>query len=152
MKKKGLLAALLTFVLAIGINTAATAQEQDPSKNKDKNDALAPIIMLVPPIFAIDSQRAGGCWARLYPSENYKGDVLLLAGPIDVPKARVGDFDWGRKYESLVVGPDATLTVYDNEFFKDKVATFEQGQRAPKLDKKLGLFENIRSLTLSCAK
>ena len=152
MEKTGILATLLTLILVIGINTAATAQEEDQFKNKDKNEALAPIIMLVPPIFAIDAQRAGGCWARLYPDENYKGDVLLLAGPLDVPKARVGDFDWGRKYESLVVGPDAILTVYDNEFFKDKAATFEQGKRAPKLDKKLGLFKTPRSLTLSCAK
>ena len=151
MEKTGILATLLTLIFVTGINTAA-AQEQDQFKNKDKNEARAPIIMLVPPIFAIEAQRSGGCWARLYPDENYKGDVFLLTGPIDIPKGRVGDFDWGRKYESLVVGPDATLTVYDNEFFKDKVATFEQGHRAPELDRKLGLFENIRSLTLSCEK
>jgi hypothetical protein len=70
--------------------------------------------------------------------------VLTLAGPIDIPSARVGaNFAWGPKYDSVIVGPKATLTVYDNQDYQDKTTTFKPGQRVPDLNEKLGFFENI---------
>lgn len=151
MEKTGIPAALLIFIVALGASTAVTAQEQSPNKN----NLRAPFILLAPPVIAatVGTELAGDCWARLYDAENYLGDVLLLAGPIDVPDARIGEtFEWGRKYHSVVVGPKATLTVYDNELYVDRAVTFTSDQRVPNLDEKLGYFENIQSLKLSCTK
>ncbi|MDN5836750.1 MAG: hypothetical protein L0H12_05290 [Nitrosospira sp.] len=132
------------------MNTAATAQEQDQARKKDKNDTLAPTILLAPPIIAADAKLAGGCWAKLYTAENYQGDVLSLVGPVDVPDARVGALDWGRKYDSVIMGPIATLMVYNNQLYLNRSAAFTPGQRVPDLDKELGFFENIESLKVSC--
>lgn len=150
MEKTGIVGVLLVLTLALGIDTAATAEEQGQAKKKDKNDPLLPIIMLAPSIIAFDTQLASGCWARLYTAENYLGDVISLAGPIDVPDTRVGALDWGRKYHSVIVGPKATLMVYNNELYMNRAAAFTPGQRVPDLDEDLGFFENIESLKLSC--
>lgn len=151
MERTGI-AVLLALMLVLGINTAATAQEQGQDKKKDKNDALTPNILLAPPIIADDAKLAGGCWAKLYTAENYQGEVLSLVGPIDVPDARVGALDWGRKYDSVIIGPIATLMVYNDQLYMNRTAAFTPGQRVPDLDEELGFFENIESLKVSCTK
>jgi len=152
MRKTALLTPLLTSVLALGVIPFASAQENTSGKNGGR-DPKAPVILLVPPIFAVNTSLADGCWARLFDAQGYRGDVLTLAGPIDVPKAHVGtNFAWGRKYDSVIVGPKATLTVYDDQDYKDKAATFKPGQKVPDLNEKLGFFENIQSLKVACTK
>ncbi|SCY04849.1 Beta/Gamma crystallin [Nitrosospira sp. Nl5] len=154
MRKMIILATLLTSLLALVTIPAATAQDTTPGKNEDKGRAAtAPVILLVPPMFAVNPSLADGCWARLFDDQDYRGDVLTLAGPIDIPSARVGEnLVWGRKYDSVIVGPKATLTIYDNQNYQDKTATFKAGQRIPDLNEKLGPFENIRSLKIACSK
>lgn len=148
MKKTTLLSVLLTSILALGAIPFATAQDAGKKEDMEK----VPVIMLVPPAFALNDSVADGCWARLYDDANFRGQMLTLSGPIAVPSARVGPaFLWGLKYDSLIVGPKATLTVYDNEYFKEQTGSFKSGQRVPDLDRKLGLFENIRSFVLQCS-
>lgn len=78
--------------------------------------------------------------------------MLSVVGPVDIANARVGGFHWGRRFDSIVVGPKATVTAYDNENYEQRTATFRPGQRVPELDEKMGFVENIRSLRVSCAK
>lgn len=149
MKKTTLLATLLTSILAFGAIPAATAQDAGKKEDKEK----MPVILLVPPVFALNAALADGCWARLFDGANYRGEMLTVTGPIGIPTARVGpSYLWGSKYDSVIVGPKATLTVYDNEYYKEASAVFRPGQEVPDLDRKLGLFENIRSLVLDCIK
>lgn len=151
MKKTALLSALLASIFALGAIPFASAQDNAPGKKEDKEKA--PIILLVPPVFAVNESLADGCWARLFDGSNYRGNVLTLAGPIDIPQARLGaNFTWSRKYDSVIVGPNATLTVYDNQDYKDKAATFKPGQKVPDLNEKLGFFENIQSLKVACSR
>jgi hypothetical protein len=66
----------------------------------------------------------------------------------------VGPFGihWKDKIRSLETGPKATLRVYDNQHFRDPVSTFEPGTRTADISKRLGFFDEISSLQISCAK
>lgn len=151
MKKMALLATLLTSILVLGAAPFAMAQDTTQGGKDDKEKGT--VILLVPPLFAFDAALADGCWARLYEGTNYRGEVRVITGPATIPGMRVGTNSlWSGKYDSVIVGPKATLTVYDNEYYKDKAARFPPGQQVPDLDDKLGFFENIRSLQLACNK
>ena len=50
-----------------------------------------------------------------------------------------------------MVGPKATVQVYENELFKDKNLTFKPGQQVPSLRKELGFLHSIDSLKVTCS-
>ncbi|HEX6265581.1 MAG TPA: hypothetical protein VFZ81_01660 [Burkholderiales bacterium] len=45
----------------------------------------------------------------------------------------------------------ATLTVYDNENYREKAATIKPGQRIADLDERMGFFQDISSVKIACA-
>lgn len=111
----------------------------------------APIIVLVPVQLAARDTFSNGCWARLYDSTNFEGNQLSLVGPVDMPNMRTAfGTDWSGQFDSIAVGPKARLTVYDNENYGQKAATFKPGQKAADLDEKMGTFENISSVKVAC--
>ena len=94
----------------------------------------------------------GGCWARIYKEENFKGESLTLLGPADVDNVFTDwGFDWDPQFKSLIVGPKGTFTVYDNRSFRDRTATFAPGRYFRDLDEQMGVFRSIRSMRLQCA-
>jgi hypothetical protein len=130
-----------------GANTKATEGKGSTTGTQ----VTAPIIVLVPFAYGTDEKLANGCWARLYQDENFRGDLLSVVGPVDIPNSRVAGFEWGRRFDSVIVGPKATVTAYDNHDFRQKTATFKPGQKVPDLDEKMGFFQNIRSLKVACS-
>jgi hypothetical protein len=112
----------------------------------------APAIVLVPLVVAQTPNFGDGCWVRLYDGENYGGNQLTLIGPQDMPNMRTAfGTDWSGSFDSAQTGPKATVQVYDNENYTQKVATFQPGQRIADLDERRGLFEDIRSLKIACS-
>jgi hypothetical protein len=92
-----------------------------------------------------------GCWARIYKDTNFKGDALVLLGPIAVAHVETDwGFSWDPQFRSLVIGPAATFTVFDNYNFRDRTATFAGGQKLADLNEHMGVFRTIRSLRLAC--
>ena len=76
----------------------------------------------------LDEMLGGGCWARLYVQENFQGTPVTLVGPVAVDNvSREWGFPWDPRYESVRVGPAATLTLYDNTRFRDRTAVSTQG-------------------------
>jgi hypothetical protein len=59
--------------------------------------------------------------------------------------------DWSGSFDSVAVGPKATVTVYDNENYQQRVAQFKPGERIPDLGDRVGFFEDIRSLRIFCS-
>jgi hypothetical protein len=117
-------------------------------------DSNTPVVLLVPMVFAANDTLADGCWARLYDEENYRGNLLALTGPMELSNTdphKTTGYEIGRNYDSVAVGPKATLMVYDNVGFADKSATFKGGQRVPDLDPKMGYFEEIQSMKVTCS-
>lgn len=126
---------------------AATA-----SGAKQAGASQAPSFVLVPVVSPLREQwMRSGCWARLYDNQGFSGDSLTLTGPIDMPDM-VGPFgiDWQGKISSLEVGANTTLTVYDNALYRDPVSTFKPGARIPDVSKRMGFFDQMRSLRITC--
>jgi uncharacterized protein YjbI with pentapeptide repeats len=93
-----------------------------------------------------------GCWARLYVEENFKGGALTLIGPVEVANvARQWGFPWEPMYESVQVGPNASLSVFDNAEFRERTMTFDRGRKVSDLDEVMGVFRTIRSLKVRCS-
>lgn len=155
MKSKTFRPMLMAAVLTSALATSSMAVAQDAAK-KPKASTSAPtaVLMVVPMAFGSDEKLGNGCWARLYDGGNFTGSQYVVVGPVEI--ALMGDDGLGlglnEKYDSIVVGPKATLTVYDSVNYRDKAATLKAASRTPDLDEKMGLFETIRSLKMTCAK
>lgn len=150
-----------------GSGQAGTAQEQkaaaaksgnaaNPAKGQKGAAGKAPemVFMLVPIAVATkDNSMKSGCWARIYSGTNYTGDTMTLTGPVSLADMS-GPFglNWDDKVDSLEMGPKATLTVFDNEGFRDQVGLFKPGQKVADISKRLGFFDEFASVRLSCSK
>jgi hypothetical protein len=160
---------LLTLAVASAFAVASSAGLAADDKQKEQSAASgssskqqkssagstapgAPVIVLVPVAVATTSTFGDGCWVRLHDSTDFKGNQLSLVGPVDMPNMRTAfGTDWSGQFDSLQVGPKATVTVYDNENYTQKAATFKSGQKIRDLDEKMGTFEQIRSVKVACA-
>lgn len=130
----------------------SSKQSSKAQSSKADGEKLSPLAVVLVPVLIAEKQDLGECWARLYTDENFHGDQLSLVGPVDMPNMRTPfGRDWSGEFESIAVGPKATVTIYDNENYAQKAATFKAGQRVPKLDKKLGFFEQVHSVKIACA-
>lgn len=150
MKRKTILAvAIAAACAASGASAQGSKQEKgDKSAQASKG---APMIVLVPMVVATRQDFSNGCWARLYDSTDFQGNELQLVGPVDMPNMRTAfGTDWSGQFDSIAVGPKARLTVYDNENYGEKAATFKSGQKVADLDEKMGTFENISSVKVAC--
>jgi hypothetical protein len=134
-----------------------TASADSSSRAAGSNPANpTPMLMVLVPVAQPTTTQAAmrdGCWARLYTNEKYGGDALTLVGPVDMPTMS-GPFgvNWSNQIESVQTGPRTTLTIYDNERYRDRAATIRPNQEVPDLeDEKLGFFEDFRSMKISCA-
>jgi hypothetical protein len=122
----------------------ATAAQQDPG--------AAVVYMMVP----VEVATAGaplqrGCWAKMYDAENYAGESLTLAGPTTINDMS-GPFgiNWDDRVESVQTGPQALLTVFDDEDFEEPVAQFKPGQQVADVSRRMGFFDEFGSIRLVC--
>jgi len=99
----------------------------------------------------IQAANTSGCWTTLYSGQDFKGDALTLVGPVEL-KDMVGPFglDWDERLESIRTGPNTWVTMYDNEGFRDRSAKLQPGAAVSDVDDKLGLFEEVQSMKVSC--
>ncbi len=153
-----------------GISGASVQQDTEQSRAADSSgagqsrsstsaagstgaNAKAPVVVLFPlDVITVDSAMNKGCWARIYDRENYNGDSLTVVGPTSIADM-TGPFglNWDDRVNSIQVGPKTTVTVYDNENFRDQVARFKPGQKVSDLSKRLGFFDEFASIRLDCS-
>lgn len=110
-----------------------------------------PMVVLVP-VEIQNTALAAGCWAQLYDEREFKGNVVTLVGPMELQSM---DKSTGRQLrrdiDSLVLGPKATLTVYEHRMFKDRSVRFGPNAREGGLISKIGPTGRIESLQLTCS-
>ena len=139
-----------TIVSALVLFTSSAFAQTAPAKLPAGDNQPEPIVMLVP-VEISNKALESGCWAQFYDQRNFKGDILTLVGPAEVSSSDKGT---GRQFkstiDSLVLGPKATLKVFEHQMFKDKSVDFAANAREPGLIKKLGIGGRIQSLQLSC--
>jgi len=92
-----------------------------------------------------------GCWVKVFESGNFRGDRDLIPGGRryrnmrNLPNSRKGD--WGDEIGSLIMGPRATGTFYEDENFSDNRMSALRGQRW----NRLGNFDDqIDSMIINC--
>ena len=163
--------AAAAMVLGVCVATGSVYAQQSSDKTKadksmpaDKNKPTSksgnkdgemivevPVIVMVPVQVSKDLTVDKGCWVKLYDKKNFEGESLLLIGPINVAKM-IDPFgsNWENKVRSLETGPKANLTIYDNRNFRDEDKFIDPDKRIPDLSKKMGFFDNFRSMMLSC--
>jgi hypothetical protein len=143
---------ILTFVAVMSGASAVTCYAADSAtKPAAADNQPVPVIMMVPVEISAPALK-NGCWAQLYDERNFKGDVFTVVGPMQLVST---DNSAGRQLkkniDSLVIGPRATLTVFEHSMFKDKSVTFGPNSKEAGLIKKLGFTGRIESLKLDCA-
>ncbi len=77
------------------------------------------------------------CWAEFYERAQFQGKSFRLQGPAykrNLVKVQGGN--WDKRIESMIIGPKATVTVYEN---KDMKLTLKEMAKYPVLMKSLGI-------------
>ena len=141
-----ILAGALALAMPLSHAQAPAAMTPPASDNKP-----APLVLLVP-VEISNKALESGCWAQFYDERNFKGDVLTLVGPANIDSQDKGSGrQFKRNIDSLVLGPKATLKIYEHQMFKDKSVEFPANSKEAGLIKKLGFGGRIQSLQLQCA-
>jgi hypothetical protein len=146
------ISAIFACVLAVSTAAAFAQDKAAAGKAVPADNQPAPMIMLVP-IEISDPAMKNGCWAQLYDERNFQGEMLTIAGPMQIDTTdKAGGRQLRRSLDSLTTGPKATLTVFERKLFKDKSVVFGPNSREGGLIKKLGFTGSIESLKLDCNK
>lgn len=131
--------------------TASGAKQAGSGKSAT---AVVPVatFVLIPTTSPLQDQwMRTGCWAKLHDNPGFSGDTLTLSRPIDMPDM-VSPFGISckNKISSIETGANTTLTVYDNANYRDPVSTFKPGERVADVSKRMGFFDDMRSLRITC--
>lgn len=83
------------------------------------------------------SARNKDCWVDLFDDTQYEGKQTRVKGPAKLKNLnKVNGESWDKRIESTIVGPKATLTVFENKNFK---LTMAEMADHPVLMKSLGI-------------
>jgi hypothetical protein len=137
-----------------GITERGDGREYDQSRPGAQARGAGDVSWLIMPsnLQAQSDNMTKGCWVRLYAGENFEGRYVTIVGPSEVRELRSPYGTGLTKWDSAIVGPNATVTTYDGANFDDRNATLRPGQRYPELDdSKLGLFQDIESVRITCS-
>lgn len=95
------------------------------------------VLMSGPNAVAVAKQK--GCWAEFYEYAQYIGDHFRIDGPAQLPNLRdVDGENWDLRIDSMVVGPKAKVTVFENVNYK---LTLTEMANYPVLMRSLGITE-----------
>lgn len=100
------------------------------------------------------------CWVSIFDGKDYQPPTARLTGPTFVksPKARpvdevdlrnVGGRDFIDRIDSLIVGPRARITVYDQPRYSGNSLSFGSGEQVPDLAAH-GFENRIKSIKVEC--
>lgn len=145
---------LSTLAACLLLATAASAQGKADKGRAGQPEGAdnqpKPMMMLVP-VEISGPAIERGCWVQLFDERNFKGEALTIAGPIQLDALdKYSGRNLKRNIDSLLVGPQATVTVYEHRFFKDRQVVFEPNARQGGLIRELGFGGTIQSLKVDC--
>ena len=107
-------------------------------------------LVVVPAALSMSTDFAKGCWVRLYDGVDFRGQELMLVGPLQL--AGMGTTSpWWRRWNSAIVGPEARLTLYSDENYAGRSAVLAARQRSTDLaSKEVGWSGKIESAQVAC--
>lgn len=92
------------------------------------------------------------CWVEIYMNSGFDKNQphLLLVGPHELMTLKaLKDRNWDNDIESIIVGPRATVVVYEHTHFKGRELLLKPHQRVGSLTDE-HLNNEIESLRVSC--
>lgn len=104
----------------------------------------ARLLLITPMLLALPFESAmaftRGCWVDLYEYSNYVGKVARIEGPASLASMKkIDGKNWDSRVDSLVVGPNAKVMLYEHPGFK---MTLGEMANYPELMKSLGISED----------
>src|SRR5262252_11180470 len=78
-----------------------------------------------------------GCWVELFKGEGFSQGSLhtKLQGPASFPTLeKLNDSNWRKNINSLIVGPDAQVVLYEDDHFRGDKLIIGPGQRVSSLE------------------
>lgn len=142
------LCALLLLAGAAGVGAANTGAAPDPDPRLTGRDLPAVLAALASQ--QVTRRIGDGCWVRFYEDAHFRGRSITLVGPVDLARLNVGGLRWA-DWDSAVVGPQAAVTTFSQEGFRNPSATLGPGQRAPDLEKWHNApRDQVRSANVDC--
>ncbi len=97
-------------------------------------------------------KRESDCWIEIYMNEEFdkNGPRLLLVGAHDLTSLKgLNDRNWDNDIESIIVGPTASVSLYEEREFNGRVLIVESGQHIPQM-RDFDLNNKIESLRTTC--
>ena len=94
------------------------------------------------------------CFIEIFEDDNFDADDphVVLQGPKEYASLKdVGGKDWANDIESVIVGTNATVRVYEDKDFKGTELALVPGQRVKNLGK-LDMANDIESMKIACGK
>ena len=83
------------------------------------------------------SAKSNECWVEFFSAPHYDGDKFKLSGATKLKNLdSIHGKNWDKKIESLIVGPNTKLTLFENKNFK---LTLKEMANHPVLMKSLGI-------------
>lgn len=136
--------------LAQGNGPASAAAGSADAVTAGQRAATPHRLVVVPTAISMAADFANGCWVRFHDGKDYKGEELMLAGPLQL--ASMGTTSpWWRRWNSLVVGPHARVTLYSKANYKGRSTELQALQRSSDLGgKELGWAWKIESTRVDC--
>lgn len=91
--------------------------------------------------YSIPSQAfVPGCWADFYEFSNYIGPIIRIEGPASLPSlTKVQNANWDARIDSMIVGPKATVRLYEHPNFK---LMLTEMSKYPELMESLGISQD----------
>lgn len=95
------------------------------------------LLMLLIGFNSIAYAKDKGCWVDFYQEAPYNGKHMKINGATKLKNLlNIRGMNWDKKIESIIVGPNAILTVFENKNFK---LTFTEMINHPVLMESLGI-------------
>jgi hypothetical protein len=94
------------------------------------------------------------CWVEIFDDTKFDTEDahVKIMGPAEFATLKdLSGKDWNNDVESLIVGPNSTVSAYKDKDFKGPEVAFTPGQRVPELSK-LKMGDEIESMRIKCGK
>lgn len=139
---------LLSLALLFNLAGSAFAHAQEEAVSKAAPAPPGALVLF--PTRTIQAASFGdGCWVHMFDGTQYRGQQLTLVGPVGLPDMSRTGTPW-RDWDSIIVGPHATVTIYIVADYGLPAATFKSNQRVADLTAITGRFEDINSVEVKC--
>ncbi|MCR5863888.1 MAG: hypothetical protein ACK4PH_06445 [Aquincola tertiaricarbonis] len=114
--------------------------------------AQAPSVQVLPaerPAVPPSAAAGNGCWVTFFDGTEYRGEQLVLLGPVGLKDMDRTGKPW-RDWDSVMVGTTARVGTFTQEGYWERASLLEPGEQISDLRGATGRFKDIESIWVDC--